>query len=137
MRHAHLLILVCCLLMLSIVSAAEDKPEKPEFAISVHRAVSNDKGTFGNLFVNGEKLCRTLELPVGGGPEGKGPIPAGKFAAHLRYDKPDHWRIQLDDVTDEPAKRTGVQIHIGNSADDTTGCILVGMKADIFAGKLI
>jgi hypothetical protein len=106
---------------------ADDK-----MAIEVIREKVVGGATMGELGVNGQTLCYTLEPAPGGGSEGKGAIPEGTYTAHLRYDKKDQWRIQLDDVPGF----TGIQIHIGNYPKDTEGCILVGMDSDEDAGTL-
>lgn len=103
-----------------------------DFKIDIIRDVKNSKATLGQMGINGQSLCYTLEPPAGGGPEGKGPIPNGTYSGHLRYDKKDHWRVQLDNVPGF----SGIQIHIGNSGDDTAGCILVGTGRDTDAGTL-
>jgi hypothetical protein len=66
-----------------------------------------------------------LNYPGFGINRGVSCIPAGRYGAHLRYDKPDGWRIQLNTVL---KKRSGIQIHIGNYPRQTEGCILVGMS---------
>jgi hypothetical protein len=56
-------------------------------------------------------------------------IPEGQYRANIRYDKLDklgHWRLELLNVPG----RTGIQIHIGNTVSDATGCILLGTNID-------
>jgi hypothetical protein len=94
------------------------------FAISIIRASENDKSTTGELFVNGEFLCHTLELPYKNNQSYISSIPSGTYSALVRYDKKDNWRLQLENVPD----RTGIQIHLGNYPSDIIGCVLVGHK---------
>jgi hypothetical protein len=103
-----------------------------EFAIKIRRTIHSEKGTFGELSINDNFVCYTLEPAADGGPEGKGPIPAGKYSAHLRYDHEDHWRIELDGVEGF----TFIQIHKGNEQADTAGCILVGLEQDTKSGTV-
>jgi hypothetical protein len=64
-----------------------------------------------------------LELPWKGNKAFISSIPVGKYPAIIRYDHPDKWRFEF-----EVPGRPLVQIHTGNSPDDTEGCILVGMQ---------
>lgn len=93
-----------------------------EFVLTVLRQYQSARCTSGYLAVNGAIICYTLERPWKNNQQNISSIPAGRYRAFLRYDKGDHWRIQLDGVPG----RTGVQIHVGNAVDDTQGCILVG-----------
>jgi hypothetical protein len=82
--------------------------------------------TIGELWVNGQPMGYTLELPWKWNEQNVSAIPAGSYSGHLRYDKDDHWRIQLNDVQG----RSGVQIHIGNVPREIQGCVLVGKAWD-------
>jgi len=53
-------------------------------------------------------------------------IPAGRYPAFVRTDSSKGWRIELRDVPN----RSKVQLHIGNTAADTRGCLLPGMELD-------
>lgn len=99
-------------------------PKKIE--IRIDRSYATSEGIMGYLFVNDQAICYTLELPWEDNENNVSAIPAGDYAAFLRYDKSDHWRLQLQNVFE----RTGVQIHVGNTTQDTEGCILVGMEAN-------
>lgn len=73
--------------------------------------------------MNKEIICYTLEKPWMDNQNNISSIPTGKYNAIIRYDHNDHWRIELKNVPN----RDNVQIHIGNSVDDSKGCILVGL----------
>jgi hypothetical protein len=77
------------------------------------------------LAVDGDIICYTLELPSLNNINEISSIPQGNYSAFLRYDHNDHWRIELMNV---PGNRTHIQIHIGNTVNDSHGCILVGDK---------
>lgn len=94
-----------------------------EFDVTIVRTSYNSGSITGELFVNGKFVAHTLELPWRNNESYVSSIPAGKYKAHLRYDKKDQWRVQLDGV---PGGRTGVQIHIGNYPSQIEGCVLVG-----------
>lgn len=98
-----------------------------DFVVSVYRQYPDKECTAGYLAVNGKIIAYSLEKPANDNANNISSIPAGKYPASLKYtheDKGHHWRIQLDKV---PA-RQGVQIHIGNTPQDTSGCILLGKQ---------
>jgi hypothetical protein len=97
-------------------------PAQSDFNILIVRTSYNSGSTTGELFVNGKFIAHTLELPWENNRSYISAIPAGKYTAHLRYDKNDKWRLQLDNVPN----RTGVQLHIGNYPSQIQGCVLVG-----------
>jgi hypothetical protein len=89
------------------------------------------RSTSGELFVNGEFLCYTLEdrvRPKGIKVYGKTAIPAGTYKVtkeiSVRYQRPMPF---LNNVP----MFTGILIHIGNSPADTSGCILVGQSRSV------
>jgi hypothetical protein len=95
--------------------------------LTIHRGAETDSCTTGYLAVDGANTCYTLELPDSNNQKYVSRIPRGTYAAHLRYDHADAWRIELEKVP----RRANVQIHIGNWPFQTLGCILVGTKVDV------
>ena len=93
-----------------------------QFNVTILRQYSPGICTSGYLDINGSIICYTLERPWIDNINNISSIPAGSYAATLRYDHADHWRMELVGVPD----RSSVQIHIGNQPDQTQGCILVG-----------
>lgn len=94
--------------------------------------------TIGTLLVDGVYECDTLEpqwRDYANGEEkvkGKSAIPAGRYKIHMRSDGRHGFTVpQLNDVP----MFSGIQIHPGNTADDTAGCILVGENKRV--GKVI
>ena len=79
--------------------------------------------TIGDLFYNGTVLCKTLELPWKNNKRDESCIPIGIYKCI--YD-PHIDKFLVLDVPD----RDNIQIHVGNSLKDTTGCITVGKKYD-------
>ena len=94
------------------------------------RDPSTEHGTFGWLIVGDNRLVfLTLEPVV--------PIPTGEYKVELTVSG----RAQRGELwTPDPEKRllllvdvpgyTGIRIHAGNTAKQTQGCILVGIKKD-------
>lgn len=95
---------------------------KNDFLITIIRCSINNNSTTGELLLNEQFICHTLEKPWQNNQSYISSIPTGIYEAFVRYDKDDQWRIQLKDVPD----RTGVQIHIGNFPSEIEGCVLVG-----------
>ncbi|MBR2035846.1 MAG: hypothetical protein IJ984_07355 [Prevotella sp.] len=102
--------------------------------------------TIGHLYINGKKFCDTLEdtdrglmqsLPtsvnVAKKKKGATAIPVGTYRVTLAVKSPRFSQVAqykfcngyLPRLVNVPAY-DGVLIHIGNTAKDTEGCILVG-----------
>jgi hypothetical protein len=98
--------------------------------VNIFRTAENDTQTRGVIIVKNESgswrlpetFC-TLELPWRDNRRNISRIPAGEYEA-IKYYSPKHKRtvILLLDVPE----RTNIEIHPGNTIDDTTGCIVVG-----------
>jgi hypothetical protein len=104
--------------------------------------------TIGRLYVNGQRFCDTLEdydrLYFGGVKvKGQTAIPAGRYEVLLNSYSP---RFGQKEPYKSLAKGcvplingvpgfSGVRIHIGNTASDTEGCILVGENKQV--GKVL
>jgi hypothetical protein len=118
----------------AVIGAAISTPrlnllQAKNFTITVHRQYPGEKCISGYLAITkpDEKeriICYTVEKPWADNKKNVSSIPEGTYSAHLRYDHADHWRIELDGVPD----RDNVQIHIGNSVNDSAGCLLVGLS---------
>lgn len=111
--------------------------------------------TIGRLYVDNEKLCDTLEdtdrglsqaLPVSVNmakkKSGKTAIPVGRYRVTLGVKSPKFSKKAsyqfcngfLPRLINVPAFE-GVLIHIGNTAKDSEGCILVGENKEV--GKVL
>jgi hypothetical protein len=111
-------------LVFSGLAATFAKAEPAAFVLTIARKYKDAKCTSGYLAVNGNIIAYTLELPWQGNAPLISAIPDGTYGGILRYDHTDKWRIELTGVPD----RTNVQIHTGNTPDNSEGCILVGLK---------
>ena len=88
--------------------------------IKLIRNQPQGKALFGQLYVDGEYFCDTLENTDYA-------IPSGFY--RLRVTMSPRFRIYLP-LLDGVIGRSGIRIHAGNTIDHTEGCILVG-EADL------
>lgn len=88
--------------------------------------------TIGDLLVNDEFLCNTLEDPIREVPDkpvntwkvaGDTAIPAGTYPVEITFSQ--RFQCDLPLVRGVPGF-LGIRIHAGNTSQDTEGCILVG-----------
>ena len=96
------------------------------------RTHPKEKYCIGDLYVNGELFCNTLEDTVrdkdkDGKNEvkiwGQTAIPYGRYQIIIAWSP--KFKIKLPLLLNVPGFE-GVEIHPGNTIDDTLGCILVG-----------
>lgn len=102
--------------------------------LTLNRRPSNGHSTIGDLMIDGEHFCYTLEDvvredPTPATPEneakvyGETAIPAGEY--RLVIDFSARFQRPMFHLLDVPGF-TGIRIHGGNTDHDTLGCILVG-----------
>ena len=90
------------------------------------RDTFSDKSTIGELFIDGERFCDTLELPYRDNQRSISCIPTGSYKVRLRYPRESATRNYLHLLVQDVKDRSFILFHRGNSAKDTRGCILVG-----------
>ena len=90
------------------------------------RDTFTDESTLGELFLNGERFCDTLELPYRDNQRGVSCIPIGEYSVRFRYPRESGSRDYLHLLVKDVPNRDYILFHRGNSAKDTRGCILVG-----------
>lgn len=107
--------------------------------ISVERIFKGPEYTIGKMYLDGAYFCDTLEDPVRDlGPDGKGKvygntaIPEGSYEVILSMS--NRFGRVLPEVLRVPFF-SGIRIHSGNTAADTSGCLLVGLNRVV--GKVI
>jgi hypothetical protein len=92
----------------------------------IHLVRLTDTGlaTFGHLVdAESKQIAVTLELPWKDNAHGVSCIPAGTYTAKRRFSPRHHGEVfGLVDVPD----RSDIEIHAGNFAKDSLGCILLG-----------
>ena len=92
------------------------------------RDTFTEESTIGDIFLNGERMCDTLELPWKDNQRSISSIPAGEYKVNLRPARQSATRDYLHLLVQEVPNRSYILFHIGNTAKDTQGCILVGIK---------
>lgn len=97
--------------------------------ITVKRKFFGDTYTIGDLYVDGEKFCNTLEdkvRPDGVKVFGETAIPYGSYNVTItmsnRFKK-------LMPLVENVKGFDGIRIHSGNTDADTHGCLLVGVNS--------
>ena len=85
----------------------------------------HDKFTFGEMAIDGQYECLTLEDPVRMGPKipGNTAIPAGTYKVTI--DHSNRFNCLMPHILDVPGFE-GIRIHAGNTPENTEVCILVG-----------
>ena len=86
--------------------------------------------TLGELFLNGERMCDTLENPWIDNQRNISCIPEGEYPVRLRYPRESGTRDYLHLLVQEVPNRDWILFHRGNTAKDTSGCILVGIGTE-------
>jgi hypothetical protein len=96
-------------------------------ALLLKRTSFNAICTQGELWLDGQFFCFTLEPPRESAPVKPRAIPLGIYAFAIAPPSEEHHYDHplLEDIPDFDA----VEIHIGNFPSDTRGCILVGLQA--------
>lgn len=106
--------------------------------LKVIRKINTEESSIGELHVNGNFFCYTLEDKDRGLIKtqpltdiaqkklfGKTAIPLGKYDLALTFS--NRFQKYMPQVLNVPCFE-GVRIHSGNKAEDTEGCLLVGMN---------
>ena len=91
------------------------------------RDTFSEISVIGELFLNGERMCDTLENPWLDNKRSISCIPEGEYNVRLRYPRESGSKEYLHLLVMGVPDRSLVLVHIGNKAKDTRGCILVGL----------
>tara|TARA_R110001599_G_scaffold657_1_gene3201 strand:+ start:907 stop:1317 length:411 start_codon:yes stop_codon:yes gene_type:complete len=90
------------------------------------RDTFSDESVIGELFLNGERFCDTLELPFRDNQRSISCIPTGEYKVRLRLPRESATRDYVHLLVQDVPNRDYILFHRGNSSKDTRGCILVG-----------
>ena len=91
------------------------------------RDTFSENSVIGELFLNGERMCDTLENPWLDNQRNISCIPEGEYKVRLRLPRESGTRDYIHLLVKEVKDRDYILFHIGNTAKDTRGCILVGL----------
>ena len=94
------------------------------------RDTFSKKSTIGELFLNGERICDTLENSWQDNQRNISCIPEGIYPVRLRLPRESASRDYLHLLVQEVPNRDWILFHRGNTAKDTSGCILVGLGTE-------
>ena len=112
--------------------------------LTVNTIAQKKTYTVSRLLIDGEYFCDVLEDTVRTGPKvwGETAIPAGTYK--MRLSKSARFGRVLPEILNVP-NFTGIRIHGGTTAEDSHGCLLVGinevkgkvLKSQITLAKLL
>ena len=94
------------------------------------RDTFSKESTIGELFLNGERICDTLENPWQDNQRNISCIPEGEYPVRLRLARESASRDYLHLLVQEVPNRDWILFHRGNTSKDTSGCILVGLGTE-------
>ena len=94
------------------------------------RDTFSKKSTIGELFINGERICDTLENPWVDNQRNVSCIPEGVYPVRLRLPRESASRDYLHLLVQEVPNRDFILVHRGNFPSQTQGCILVGLGTE-------
>lgn len=91
--------------------------------LTLVRYTRTDEAILGSLYLNGAFICYTLENAANA-------IPFGMYAVQNSKSPKFKRELPLLHNAKVPASR-GIRIHVGNTAKDSQGCVLVGMTREV------
>ena len=93
------------------------------------RDTFSDESIIGELFLNGERFCNTLELPFRDNQRSVSCIPTGEYKVRLRLPRESATRDYVHLLVQDVPNRDFILIHKGNKSSHSKGCVLVGMTS--------
>ena len=126
--------LKCIKFLLKKLKALKSMPPTQSNLTSINllliRDTFSDKSTIGELFINGERFCDTLENPWINNKKNVSCIPRGEYKVRLRLARESATRDYLHLLVQDVENRSYILFHIGNTPKDTSGCILLGLGSE-------
>ena len=101
--------------------------KKDKINLLLIRDTFTEESTVGELFINGERICDTLENPWLDNQRNISCIPEGEYPVRIRLPRESATRDYMHLLVKDVPERDYILFHIGNTAKDTSGCILVGL----------
>ena len=103
--------------------------QKPKANFILERETFTEDSIIGTLYVNGSKICKTLELPFLDNTTNISAVPCGLYDLTVRGgDKSRKFPYVHLQIMEVP-NRSHILFHIGNTKKDTHGCVLTGMTS--------
>lgn len=93
--------------------------------IEITRLEQTERGTLGQILVDGKVVCYSLELPWKDNEVNVSCIPTGEYPCRLEYSP--RYKRDLFEIKEVPG-RSEVKFHKGNYLSDIRGCVLVGTE---------
>jgi len=98
---------------------------KTDCVFTLERFRYTDKSTIGEITLDGNRICYSLELSCRKGDEGgRLAIPPGKYPILMTHSPKFKRKMPLIDVPG----REGIRFHPANSPDELDGCVAPGMR---------
>ena len=91
------------------------------------RDTFTEESTIGELFINGERICDTLERPYFNNLRNISCIPEGVYTVRLRLPRESATRDYVHLLVQDVPDRDWILFHRGNYPYQSQGCILVGL----------
>ena len=91
------------------------------------RDTFTEESTIGELFINGERICDTLERPYFNNQRNISCIPEGVYPVRLRLPRESATRDYIHLLVQDVPDRDWILFHRGNYPYQSQGCILVGL----------
>jgi len=100
---------------------------KKKINLLLIRDTFSENSVIGELFLDGERMCDTLENPWLDNQRNISCIPKGEYKVRLRLPRESATRDYVHLLVEDVENRSYILFHRGNNAKDTRGCILVGL----------
>jgi len=100
---------------------------KKKINLLLIRDTFSENSVIGELFLDGERMCDTLENPWLDNQRNISCIPKGEYKVRIRLPRESATRDYVHLLVEDVENRSYILFHRGNTAKDTRGCILVGL----------